>query len=369
VFQPIDSLYHINQMPIVDLYGHEELRERLAGAAEAGTLPASLLLHGPRGVGKQRLALWLGQLLLCEAESRPCGECRSCRYSTDLTHPDLHWYFPRPRLKDADPDLADVREDYDEVIRDRVEHSGLYSPAPGNEGIFVATVRALIQQAAMTPAMGKRKVFVIGDAERMGLQEGAEFAANAFLKLLEEPSPKTTIIITSSEPGALLPTIRSRTVGVRVPLVPEPAVRRFIADPAVTKALGISGQKSVTEKVQMAGGAPGTLFGDDARAKAMAAARKILDAAASPQVSQRHAAAMSVGAAGARGSFSDILDALVILLGERMRAALHDGNNQRALAVSRASDLVGNARIRASGNVNPQLLASSLLRELSAALR
>ena len=85
-------------MPIVDLYGHEELRERLTKTIRGGNLPASLLLHGPRGVGKQRLGLWLGQALLCESENTPCGECRSCRYASDLTHPDLHWYFPRPLL-------------------------------------------------------------------------------------------------------------------------------------------------------------------------------------------------------------------------------------------------------------------------------
>ena len=357
-------------MAIVDLYGHEDVRERLQRAFRAGSLPASLLLHGARGIGKQRLGLWLGQMLLCETpETAPCGTCRSCRYARDLTHPDLHWYFPRPRLKDADPDLADVREDYQDVIRERTGNGSLYSAAPGNEGIFVATVRAIVQEAASSPALAARKVFVIGDAERMGLQEGSEYAANAFLKMLEEPSAKTNIIVTSSEPGALLPTIRSRTVAVRIPLVSETAVHKFVSDPLVTKALGISGQKAIDEKVQLAAGAPGTLFGDDARAKAMAAARKILEAAASRQLSQRHLAAMSVGGAGARGSFTDILDAMIILLGERMRAALYDGNTQRALAVSRVSDLVGTARIKASGNVNPQLFVSSLLRELSTALR
>ena len=328
-------------MPIIDLYGHEQLRERLSRSTVAGSLPASLLFHGPRGIGKQRIALWLAQLLLCQNEPAPCGACQSCQYARNLTHPDLHWYFPRPRLKDADPDLADVREDYDEIIQERVKAHGLYSAPPGNEGIFVATVRALVQQAAMSPAIGRRKVFVVGDAERMGLQENAEFAANAFLKLLEEPSPNTTIIITSSEPGALLATIRSRTVAVRVPRLPEPAVREFLADPAVTATLGIKGAKDLNEKLEIASGAPGTLFGDDARAKAMASARKLLDAATSRQLSHRHAAAMSVGAAGARGGFTDILDALIIILGERMRAALHDGNAKRALAVSRASDLVG----------------------------
>jgi len=357
-------------MPLVALYGHEDLKSRLSQSARGGTLPSSLLFHGPRGVGKQRLALWLGQLLLCESPERPCGKCRSCQYSVDLTHPDLHWYFPRPRLKDADPDLEDVRDDYREAISDRASNGGLYAAPPGNEGIYVATVRAIVQEAAMTPAMAKRKVFVIGDAERMVSQEGAEQAANAFLKLLEEPSEKTTIILTSSEPGALLPTIRSRAVAVRVPVLTDAAVREFLADPVVSAALDKTGTpKSINERAQLAASAPGTLFGNEARGKAMAAARKLIDSATAPLASTRHAAALSVGAAGARGSFTDILDSLVIILGERMRAALHDGNQDRALAASRAANAVGQAKIKAGGNVNPQLITSGLLRELAAALK
>jgi DNA polymerase-3 subunit delta' len=101
----------------------------------------------------------------------------------------------------------------------------------------------------------------------------------------------------------------------------------------------------------------------------MASARKLIDAATAPHASARYAAAMAVGASGARGAFTDILDSLVLILGERMRAALHDGNTQRALGASRAADAVGEARLRASGNVNPQLITSNLLRELSSALR
>ena len=47
-------------MPILSLHGHEALRARLADLADAGTLPATILLHGPAGIGKQRVALWLG---------------------------------------------------------------------------------------------------------------------------------------------------------------------------------------------------------------------------------------------------------------------------------------------------------------------
>lgn len=357
-------------MPLVDLHGHDDLKSRLAQSAASGSLPGSLLFQGPRGVGKQRLALWLAQFLLCETEPRPCGKCRHCQYARNLTHPDLHWYFPRPRLKDADPDLEDVRDDYREAIGDRMENGGLYASPPGNEGIYVATVRAIVQEAAISPAMAKRKVFVIGDAERMVSQEGADQAANAFLKLLEEPSEKTTIILTSSEAGALLPTIRSRTVTVRVPLLTDAAVREFLGDPVASAALDKSGSpKSVNERAQLAAGAPGTLFGGEARGKAMASARKLIDAATAEKASVRYAAALGVGAAGARGTFTDILDSLFIILGERMRAALHDGNQDRAVAASRAADAVGQAKIRASGNVNPQLITSNLLRELSAALR
>ena len=53
-------------------------------AAYIGTMPGSLLLHGRRGVGKQRLALWLAQAMLCSTGSPPCGTCQPCRYATDL---------------------------------------------------------------------------------------------------------------------------------------------------------------------------------------------------------------------------------------------------------------------------------------------
>ena len=136
--------------------------------------------------------------------------------ANELHLPDLHWFFPRPRLKDSDPDPEDVQQDIGEAIAERLQNGGVYEPPGGDEAIFVATVRTIVHMAALAPAMGQRKVFVIGDAERMVAQEGSDQAANAFLKLLEEPPSNTMIILTSSEPGALLPTIRSRVVAVRV---------------------------------------------------------------------------------------------------------------------------------------------------------
>ena len=356
-------------MPIVDLYGHETLRDRLAASARAHALPASLLLHGPHGVGKQRLAIWLAQTILCREAGDSCGKCASCRYMSELTHPDLHWIFPRPRLKDSDPDLEQVRGDYADAILDRVGSYGLYAPPSGSEGIYVATIRSLVQRAVMAPAIGQRKVFVFGDAERMVPQEGADMAANAFLKLLEEPPADTTIILTTSEPGALLPTIRSRVAAVRVPLVAEKAVRAFVDDPAVKKALDRIGKASTNERVRIAAGAPGRLLSGEGNARATVNARRIVEAATGFRHAQLDSVAMSQGSFGARGSFAETLEALVEVLGERAREALHRSDTRAAAAASRAVHAVLEAQKYTETNVSPQLISSRLVRQLASTLK
>ena len=356
-------------MPIIELYGHEQLRGRLADSIRAGTLPSSLLLQGPRGVGKQRLALWLAEQLLCTEKDAPCGKCKACRYVRELTHPDLHWVFPRPRLKDSDPDLEQVRDDYGEATAERAGNSGLYPAPSGSEGIYVATVRSLVQRASMSPAMGKRKIFIVGDAERMVPQEGADMAANAFLKLLEEPPPDTTIILPSSEPGALLPTIRSRVVSVRVPLVPDAQVRAFVENPDVKLALDKTGKGATSERVRAAAGAPGRLLSGTGDAKATMNARRIIDAATGPRRALAYSTALSQGAAGARGAFTDTLDALVELLGERARDALHRKDQVSAASASNAVAAVLRAHTYADGNVSPQVVAAKLIRELATTLK
>ena len=357
-------------MPIVSLVGHELVRARLSDAVARGALPSSLLLHGPRGVGKQRLGLWLGQLLLCDGSGqRPCGACTACRYAADLTHPDLHWYFPRPRAKTGDWTTDDAREDMRDAIAERVASHGLYAAPSGTEGFFVATIHALVRAASMTPALGRRKVFVVGDADRMVAQEGADTAANAFLKLLEEPPADTTIVLTTSEPGALLPTVRSRVVSIRVPRLGEADVRKWLALPEVSAALDeAKAPKDVDRRLELAGGAPGTLLSASGQGAALEAARRILEAAAGSRAG-RYRTAYAQGAAGARGAFSETLDALTVLLHERIRGAAQRGREDAALGATRAVDVVERAKAQAFGNVNPQLVSAALIRELSTVLR
>jgi DNA polymerase-3 subunit delta' len=350
-------------MPFLPLIGHDALRERLGTQVSRGALPASLLLQGAPGIGKQRLALWLGQRLLCEDSSAPCGVCQHCRYVLAGAHPDLRWYFPRPRLKDStDVALDEVERDYAEAIADRAAAHGLYARADGSQGIYLYTARLIVRQAVSTPSMARRKVFVVGDAERMAPQTSSQEAANAFLKLLEEPPADTTIILTSSEPGALLPTIRSRVVSVRVPPLTDAAVRAFLAQPA---AAAVAGKGATTDElVLLAHGAPGALIGAESSALAFERARALLDAARRGHEHVMRAAFVQ-SSSKARGQFTDVLDAMTVLLHERSRDAARAGDGAAAAASARAVRFVEEAKRSAEGNVSPQLLSARLLGQLA----
>jgi DNA polymerase-3 subunit delta' len=356
-------------VPTTPLFGHAALQQRLR---HSSTLPGSMLLYGPPGVGKQRLGLWLGQMLLCQAEdqeARPCGKCAQCRYTSVLTHPDLHWIFPRPRLKDSDPSPDEIREDRGGAIAQRVADGLLYAPPSGSDGIYVATVRAAIKEASLAPAMARRKVFVVGDAERMVPQEGSDQAANAFLKLLEEPPTDTTIILTSSEPGALLPTIRSRVISFRVRRLAEPEMTAFLSHPLVAAKFGAVVSKLQSDatllRAFLQAGQPGALTAGDDTAAALDKARAFLRAASERRKADVIKASFALGTGGARGAFSDFLDALLQHLHEGMRSSAERGDAASATRAALAILEVERARELASGNITPQLLGMHLSRALS----
>jgi len=223
----------LNGLPA--LRGHEAARRLLAEAALRGELPGSLLLHGPAGIGKQRLGLWLGQLLLCEAPTgeEPCGACQHCRFAVRLEHPDLQWFFPLPRPKGASgPDklataLEEARAD---ELAERAR-TGLWITTPDEPvGLYLAQIRTLARMAVTRPALGRRKVFLIGQAEHLVAQDASPEAANALLKLLEEPPPDVTLVLTAADPEDLLPTIRSRLLPIALRPLPDAEVAAFLTE-------------------------------------------------------------------------------------------------------------------------------------------
>jgi DNA polymerase-3 subunit delta' len=150
----------------------------LAGAYRSGRLPHALLIHESPGAGGEWLATWAAQLVLCREEgTTPCGACAACRRVAAGQHPDLAWVRP----------LEDSRQ------------------------IRIEQVRDLTAELALTSHAGGYKVAILSPADALN-----RFAANALLKTLEEPSPRTLLVLVASQPSRLPPTILSRCQRLRV---------------------------------------------------------------------------------------------------------------------------------------------------------
>jgi DNA polymerase-3 subunit delta' len=155
--------------------------EAVAAAFAQGRLPHALLIHEGPGAGGEWLAAWAAQLVLCQEPARaPCGVCSGCRRARALQHPDLLWLSPQ----------EDSRQ------------------------IRIEQVRELAAELALTSHAGGYKVGVITPADALN-----RFAANALLKTLEEPSPRTLLVLVATQPSRLPPTLLSRCqrLSVRAP--------------------------------------------------------------------------------------------------------------------------------------------------------
>lgn len=164
--------------------------QQLVCADREGRLGHALLLSGPAGIGKVRFARALMAWLACESpeDDGACGKCRSCHFGMD--NPDVH----------------------------------IVEPPEGKKQIAVDQVRELVSLSTQTShRTGGRKVILVQPADAMNIN-----TANALLKTLEEPSGDTMLILVSSEPARLLPTIRSRCQQLQFPIPPESLARDWL---------------------------------------------------------------------------------------------------------------------------------------------
>ena len=166
---------------ILPLPWHQRQWQRIEAMRQSARMPHALMLRGPSGLGKGEFALRLSSVLLCEAETGPCGTCRGCRLMASGNHPDFLGLFP------AEDKLT----------------------------ISVEQIRALIGHVWLTTQYGGYKVVVVNPAELMTPQ-----AANTLLKTLEEPPGAAVFILVTHESGLLPPTVRSRCQMLEFPLPP-----------------------------------------------------------------------------------------------------------------------------------------------------
>jgi DNA polymerase-3 subunit delta' len=326
-------------------------------------------------VGKQRLALWLAQLVFCEAaEEQPCGRCRSCRLVGGLSHADLHWFVPIVRPKASDPDKAvdEAAESLAQVMEER-RGKPQYGAVDGMASHPIASVRLLQRRASLTSVEGGRRVFIIGEADRLVPQESSPEAANALLKLLEEPPQGSLFVLTSVDARRMLPTIRSRAAPLRLQRLSDAEVREYLSAYREPPLAG----RELEERVALAAGSIGAALGEAEEAgKAYRAAGDLIAAVLSGRgpVLER---VLKQAPYAARGEFTAMLDALADTLSEAARGTLGE-SVRRPIPESlrrrdperllKAMEHVAEAREAAWGNVNPQILLAVLGDELTAAL-
>jgi DNA polymerase-3 subunit delta' len=214
----------IEDRPIPGLELEQPQASAYLGSLERGNIPP-LLFTGPEGTGKEFTAIDFARRLLCEKDE-PCdlngARCTSCLRASILEHPGIHLIYPTPTQgsnEDEDGDVADISRILEEKRRDIFSTFSFTKKT----SIRIARARAVIQRANTKPFDARYHVFILVDAHAM-----REEAQNALLKLVEEPPAHAAVIFTTSNPQAMLYTIRSRCQQVRFFPLKRPVLEKIL---------------------------------------------------------------------------------------------------------------------------------------------
>lgn len=214
------------------IFGHDDVVEQFRRALERGRLASTFLFVGPEGIGKRAFAMKLAQALLCQTRPEealdPCGTCPSCTQVLAGTHPDIE-VVTKPPDKSFLP-LELLIGDKEHRMREGLCHS-----------------------IALKPFMGGRRIAIIDDADYLNAE-----GANCLLKTLEEPPPRSVLILIGTTPAKQLPTIRSRSQVIRFrPLTAAQiaeilTARELVKDQAEAERLASHSEGSVHRALQQA---------------------------------------------------------------------------------------------------------------------
>lgn len=171
------------------LLGNDQTKENLGLALKKGRISHFYLISGPEGSGKHTLARLLAAAILCTGADRPCGKCTACRKVLEGVHPDF--------ITVDDPEKKTVPVD---LIR-----------------------RARADMYVM-PNESEHKLYLFPRAQDMGIP-----GQNALLKVLEEPPSYGVFLLLTTNPDALLPTVRSRCTEIRMQALPRNVLLEALA--------------------------------------------------------------------------------------------------------------------------------------------
>ncbi len=228
--------------------GQERAKDNLQRALLSGRVAHAYCFWGPEGVGKDAMALELAKCLNCEAPLRSadtieaCGTCRSCLQFSHLQHPNLKLIFALPAGKgsgsDDDSAIGKFSEEQLAQLQEQIQlkaENPYHNVSMANASqIRIASIRELKKSVQLSQSQGGHRVIVFFEAEQMTME-----AANAFLKTLEEPQPRVTMILCSSRKDMLPQTILSRCQQIQFDPLSDDDIRA-----ALVERVGMSEQNA-----------------------------------------------------------------------------------------------------------------------------
>lgn len=194
------------------IIGHEKIISRLKKALEKNELASAYLFFGDEAIGKRLTAINFAKAMNCLTHTTDaCGACISCQKIEKGIHPDVRIIAPEAEMADKETN-AEGKEKKSRIIK-------------------IEQIKAIQGEMAYPPFEGKKRAFIIDNADKMNTE-----AANSLLKTLEEPARNSVIILVSSKPNYLLPTILSRCQQIRFTTAPIETVKRLLIEQGVNSS-------------------------------------------------------------------------------------------------------------------------------------
>jgi len=213
-------------MPFSDFHGNPDTLRTLREMLAREHFPHALILSGPQGAGKFTLTQMVAKAMNCLerpiSDGLPdfCGRCVNCFRIAEadaLEDRFAEAVEARENLREADKrDTRILIQTHPDVL--------IIPPDPPQMLVKVDQVRHVIREIYFRPGEGRERVYIFSDADFM------KEAANALLKILEEPPEFATIFLLTDNPSALLPTIRSRCMHLRLAPVAPSEVDHYLAE-------------------------------------------------------------------------------------------------------------------------------------------
>ena len=215
-----------------EVIGQQKIKKRLVDSFNQGRVPHAQLFSGVEGNGKMALALAYAQYINCanRSDSDSCGACASCVKYAKLEHPDLHFVFPIVKKSSSsatsDYYIKDWRAYLLETpyisINGWVNRLNAENKQPQ---IYADESVSIVNKLSKRAYEADYKVMIIYSPERMNVT-----CSNKLLKLIEEPAPKTLILMVTDTPEDIITTILSRCQNIAIPPIKADAMSQALMD-------------------------------------------------------------------------------------------------------------------------------------------